>query len=62
LCPQDAITVEQREAKAFDEKATEEYLQQQNEIGEKLNFTCPGTMSKKLGNTEQDDDSEMPVP
>jgi hypothetical protein len=54
--------VEQREAKAFDEKATEEYLQQQNEIGEKLNFTCPGTMSKKLGNTEQDDDSEMPVP
>lgn len=61
-CPQDAITVEQREAKAFDEEATQEHLRRQKEVGEKLNFTCPGMMSKKLDNTGQGDDSEMSVP
>jgi NAD-dependent dihydropyrimidine dehydrogenase PreA subunit len=61
-CPQDAITVEQREAKAFDEKATEDHIRQQKEFGEKLNFTCPGTMSKKLDNAGQSDDSDVKVP
>ncbi|MFA5553764.1 MAG: 4Fe-4S binding protein [Phycisphaerae bacterium] len=47
-CPMDAITIEQREAAEFDEEATKQHLAKQKEISQKLNFACPGMMTKTL--------------
>ena len=47
-CPQDAITVEKRDAAQFDEKATEAHLEAAKKQDEPLACGCPGTMAKTL--------------
>lgn len=47
-CPEDAITVEQREASEFDEQATKAHLAREQKAKAPPDFTCPGTMTKKL--------------
>ncbi len=50
-CPEDAITIEEREAEAFDEKATEKHVKaiQEKEKGpDELPCGCPGSMMRKL--------------
>lgn len=57
-CPVDAITIEEREADAFDEKATEEHLKRQQSVLPTLPTApaaaaphaggCPGSMLRKL--------------
>ena len=48
-CPQDAITVEQREASEFDEDATKDYLAKKESLSPpQSGFVCPGTMAQNL--------------
>jgi ferredoxin len=47
-CPQNAITIEQREAKSFDEEATKEHLAELKKEQQTTSFVCPGMMSVKL--------------
>lgn len=54
-CPQDAITIEQREAEQFDEEATKEYLARKKSPL-KLDFACPGLMSKKFDPADDKED------
>jgi len=48
-CPQDAITVEQRQADEFDEEATKAYLaKKESPSPPQPGFVCPGTMAQDL--------------
>ena len=48
-CPEDAITIEEREAKGFDEKATKKHLEEVKKKEKKdLPCGCPGTAVKTL--------------
>lgn len=48
-CPVDAITIEQRQAKEFDEEAVEKHLSQDKKEDPAKGFVCPGLMSFDLG-------------
>ena len=49
-CPVDAISFEEREAPAYDEKAVQQA--KAKKMGEKLPCGCPGTQSKTIGREE----------
>lgn len=49
-CPVDAISFEEREAPAYDEKAVQQA--KAKKMGEKLPCGCPGTQSKAIGREE----------
>ncbi len=57
-CPQDAIKIEKRQAKEFDEQATQKYLQEKKmkDQEEKPQFGCPGLMAKKFTPKKTEDD------
>lgn len=62
-CPVDAITVEQREAAAFDEAATEAYLKQKQRQTPSASppqpaFTCPGLGARQFTATPEQTDSQ----
>lgn len=60
-CPMDAITIEQRNAADFDEKAVQKYLEKEKAenvhsaapaAAPQKPFVCPGTMAKMFGGKE----------
>lgn len=61
-CPQGAITIEQRDAAEFDEKATEEHIQQTKKQTSQPQCTCPGTMTQTLRKNASADVGPLDVP
>jgi NAD-dependent dihydropyrimidine dehydrogenase PreA subunit len=57
-CPQEAITVEKREADQFDEEATEAHLAKEQKAQSQADFVCPGIMDKKLREKSDTTDSD----
>jgi len=47
-CAQDAITIEKREAFAFDEQATKAHQEKQERTKDQTDFVCPGVDAKQL--------------
>ena len=58
-CPQDAITVEKREAAEFDEEATKTHLAKERNAHKQADFVCPGMTTQKL--REKDKTTESSV-
>ena len=60
-CPQNAITVERRDVNEFDEQAAKAHVVEKK-ILPKLEFVCPGIMSKNLRDKAEKTESEsVPV-
>ena len=47
-CPEDAITIEQRDAAAFDEEATKAHLSKGRNAKTQADFVCPGLTARTL--------------
>jgi len=62
-CPQDAITIEQREAAQFDEEESKKTLAEKENQQQQSDFACPGMMAKNLrDNAEPTDPGSVSIP
>ncbi|NQT03885.1 MAG: 4Fe-4S ferredoxin, partial [Planctomycetes bacterium] len=61
-CPEDAITIEKRQAAEFDEEATKLHLTREKESRKQADFVCPGIKAQKLRVKSPATDSTAQVP